>query len=191
MNAPTFNDVAKRLADDDPPQWLVQSLEFFARLVGQPKNDAELETIERKLFASAKYLQDWLQLYTGLERYGFEIPVCVDDTTQNVEELLQFLAKQLAHTTSGDPRRKLCAAVCVESYRLLHDDHLEPHSQDLRQACEDLWQASGNPTTQTAEGAAKGSDVRDNWRRCLGDAAVGDDWVRSRLELYKNGNKIS
>jgi len=99
VNAPSLYEVGKRLADDDPPQWLVQSLEFFARLIGQPKNDAELETIERKLFASAKYLQDWHQLYTGLERYGFEIPVCVDETTQNVEELLQFVAKQLAHST--------------------------------------------------------------------------------------------
>ena len=128
MSAPILYDVGKRLADDDPPQWLVQSLEFFARLIGQPKNDHELETIERKLFASAKYLQDWLQLYTRLERYGFEIPICVDQTTQDVEELLQFLAKQLAHSTNGDPRRKLCASVCVEGYRLLHDDRLEPHS---------------------------------------------------------------
>ena len=78
MSAPTLDDVAKGLATDDPPQWLVQSLEFFARLIGQSKNDVEIDTIERKLFASAKYLQEWLQLYTDLERYGFEIPACVD-----------------------------------------------------------------------------------------------------------------
>jgi hypothetical protein len=186
----TLHDVGKRLANGDPPQWLVQSLEFFARLIGQPKHDAELETIERKLFASAKLLQNWLQLYTRLEDYGFEIPVCVDDTTQNIEELLQFLAKQITHSTSGDPRRNLCAAVCVESYRLLHDDQLKPHSADLRQACEDLWLAWDNPTTQRPDGPAKGSDVRDNWRRSLEHVAAGDEWVRSRLELYKTSIKI-
>jgi hypothetical protein len=47
MTAPTLHDVGKRLADDDPPQWLVQALEWFARLIGQPKNDAEIETIKR------------------------------------------------------------------------------------------------------------------------------------------------
>jgi hypothetical protein len=35
-----------------------------------------------------------------------------------------------------------------------------------------------------------GADVRDNWRRCLEDVATGDDWVRSRLELYKTRPKI-
>jgi hypothetical protein len=186
VSAPTLYEVGKRLADDNPPQWLVQALEFFARLIGQPKNDGELETIERKLFASAKYLQDWLQLYIRLEDFGFEFPICVDEAAQSVEELLQFLAKELSHSTNGDPRRKLCAAVCVESYRVFHG-HLTPHSLDLRQACEDLWQACDNPTTQRAEGAAKGSDVRDNWRRSLERVAAGDEWVRSRLELYKTG----
>ena len=76
MNAPSLYEVGKRLADDDPPQWLVQSLEFFARLIGQPKNDAELETIERKLFASAKYLQDWLQLYILAQPAPCNASVC-------------------------------------------------------------------------------------------------------------------
>lgn len=185
MTAPTFNDVAKRLADDDPPEWLVQALGWFARLIGGQRSDGELEIIDQRLFASAKYLQDWLQLYIRLEDYGFEFPVCVDEAAQSVEELLQFLAKELTYSTSGDPRRKLCAAVCVEGYRLLHDDHLEPHSQELRQACEDLWQACGNTRTQTAKGAALGADVRDNWRRFLERVRDGDEWVRGRLELYK------
>jgi hypothetical protein len=81
----------------------------------------------------------------------------------------------------------LCAAVCVEGYRLVHNGNLEPHSGDLRQACEDLWQACGNPTTAKAVGA----DARDNWRRSIEQVASGDEWVRSRLELYKNGTMKS
>ena len=172
--------------DDDPPQWLVQGLKWFARLIGRPKHDGETKTIDYRRFAAAKYLQDWLPLYAHLERYGFEIPICVDQTTQDLEELLLFLAKQISHSTSGDPRRKLCAAVCVESYRFFHNDYVELHSGNLRQACEDLWQASGNPTTAKAVGA----DARDNWRRSLEDVADGDEWVRSRLELYKTSTKI-
>jgi hypothetical protein len=58
MTAPTFNDVAERLADDDPPEWLVQALGWFARLIGgQRSDDGELEIIDQRLFASAKYLQ--------------------------------------------------------------------------------------------------------------------------------------
>ena len=63
MTAPTFNKLAKRLADDDPPEWLVQGLGWFGRLIGRPKSDGELETIDKRLFASAKYLEDWLQMY--------------------------------------------------------------------------------------------------------------------------------
>jgi hypothetical protein len=182
-----LHDVGKRLADGDPPQWLVQALEEFKHLIRQPRSDPETEVIERKLFLYAEYIQRWLPLYARLEDYGFEGPWnCIDDLSTNLEELRQFLAKEITHSTSGDPRRKLCAAVCVESYRFLHDGHVEPHSGNLRQACEDLWQASGNPTTAKAVGA----DVRDNWRRCLEDVATGDDWVRSRLELYKTRAKI-
>jgi hypothetical protein len=184
----TFPDVAKRLADD-PPQWLLQALEEFANLIRQPRSDPETETIERKMFRYAEYIQRWLELYRRLEKYGFELEISLDDIDTKLEELRQFLDKELTHSTSGDPRRKLCAAVCVEGYRLFHD-HVQPHSGNLRQTCEDLWQACGNPTTQTAEGVAKGSDVRENWRRSLEDVAAGDQWVRSRFELYKSSTKI-
>jgi hypothetical protein len=110
----TFHDVAKRLADDPPPEWLVQGLGWFGRLIGRPKSDGEFETIDRRLFASAKYLEDWLQMYTRLERYGFEVPSFFDDLSTGLYELQEFLAKEITHSTSGDPRRKLCAAVCVE-----------------------------------------------------------------------------
>ena len=144
----TLHDVAKRLANDDPPAWLIQALEEFADLIRQPRNDPEIDTIERNLFRYAEYIQRWLPLYARLEDYEFEGPWnCIDDLSSNLEEFRQFLAKEITHSTSGDPRRKLCAAVCAEGYRFLHDGHLEPHSLNIRQACEDLWLACGNPTT--------------------------------------------
>jgi hypothetical protein len=51
----TLHDVAKRLADGDPPAWLLQALEEFADLIGQPKSDPETDSIERKLFRYAEY----------------------------------------------------------------------------------------------------------------------------------------
>jgi hypothetical protein len=186
MTAPNLRDVAKRLADGDPPQWLIQALEEFKHLIRQPRSDPETETIERKLDRYAEYIQRWLPLYLHLEDYGFEMPTCIHDLDGQLEELRQHLAKEITHSSSGDPRRKLCAAVCVEGYRLLHDGQVRLHSLDLRQACEDLWQASGYPTTAKAVGA----DARDNWRRDLEHVAAGDEWVRSRLELYKANAKI-
>ena len=183
---PTLEEVAKRLADHDPPQWLLQALEEFANLIRQPRSDPETETIERKMFRYAEYIQRWLELYRRLEKYGFELEISLDDIDTKLEELRQFLAKELTHSTSGDPRRKLCAAVCVEGYRLFHD-HVQPHSGNLRQTSEDLWLACGNPTTAKAVGA----DVRENWRRSLEDVAAGDEWVLSRFELYKTSTKIS
>jgi hypothetical protein len=183
---PTLAEVARMLAEGDPPEWLIQTLEEFKLLIKWAEDD---DTVERNLLRCAKYLELYLPMYEDLERFGFETPPCVDTTTQCLADLIPFLTKEVAQSSSGDPRRRLCAAVCVESYRLLHDDQLKPHSLDLRQACEDLWQACGNPTTQTAKGAAKGSDVRDNWRRSLEHAASGHEWVRSRLELYKTDIK--
>jgi hypothetical protein len=182
---PTLEIVAQKLANGAPPPWLVPALGSFAALIRGERQDSELETIERKVFQSAEYLQRWLRLYALLDDYGFEVPDCIDNVGNGLEELLPFLLEQM-HSPSGDVRRILCAAVCVEGYRLLHNGHLEPHSADLRQACEDLWQASGNPTTAKAAGA----DARDNWRRSIEQVVSGDEWVRSRFELYKNGTKI-
>src|SRR5215472_15383523 len=98
----TLHDVAKRLADGDPPQWLIQALEEFADLIRQPRGDPETETIERKLFRYAEYIQRWLPLYARLEHYGFDpLPFDVDGVSTNLEELRQFLAKELTHSTSG------------------------------------------------------------------------------------------
>jgi hypothetical protein len=137
------------------------------------------------VLAAARYLQEWLPLYGHLEDYGLdEAPPCVDQVDDGLVELVPFLAQQVLDRGSGDGRRVVRASVCVEAYRLIHGS-VPIHSADLRQACETLWLACGNTTTQSAKGAALGADVRDNWRRFLERVRDGDDWVRSRLELYK------
>ena len=141
------------------------------------------------MLACAKYLQEWLPLYARLRDWGFEISDYVDDASTNLEELILFLAQHVLDRGSGDERRVVCASIIVEAYRLLHGDNIPIHSIALRQACEDLWQACDNPTTQTAKGAAVGADVRDNWRRFLERVRDGNEWVRGRLELYKTPEK--
>jgi hypothetical protein len=183
-----FDDVAKMLADDKPPSWLASALEWFARMIGAQTNSDE--TVERNLLSSAFYLQGWLAIYGRMEKkYGIKTPVCVDEVSNALEELIPFLAEQLRHPRLGgkvpDDRRPLCASVCTEAYRLLHGN-LKPHSSDLRAACEALWLACGNPSTGTVEGAVAGADVGDNWRRFLERVAVGDDWVRSRFDVVRN-----
>jgi hypothetical protein len=184
---PTLETVAEKLANGQRPDWLMLALGWFAELIGGKRQDSELETIERRVVQSAEFLQRWLPLYARLGDYGFEVPDCIDTVGNGLEELLPFLLEQI-HSPSRDVRRLLCAAVCVEGYRLLNNGHLEPHSHDLRQACEDLWQVSGNLTTAKAAGA----DARDNWRRSLEQVSSDShEWVRSRLELYKNGTMKS
>jgi hypothetical protein len=109
MTAPTLPDVAKRLADGDPPARLIQALPEFANLIRQPRNDPETETIERKLFRYAEYIQRWLPLYARLEDYGFEGPWnCIDDLSSNLEEFRLFLAGDHPFLQWRSPSQTLC-----------------------------------------------------------------------------------
>jgi hypothetical protein len=178
----TFEEVAAKLGANDA-DWLPPALRYFRPLIGCQLDDDK--TVEGRMLACAKFLQEWLPLYARLRDWGFEIPDYVDDASTNLEELIPFLAQHFLDCGSGDGRRIICASVCVEACRLLYGDSIPIHSIAIRQACEDLWQACGNPTTQTAKGAAVGADVRDNWRRFLERVRNGNEWVRGRLELYK------
>ncbi|MFZ2082491.1 MAG: hypothetical protein WAV38_38710 [Xanthobacteraceae bacterium] len=181
------NDKLEPIAAQLGDVGLAPALAYFRPLIGCQLDDDK--TIEARMLAAAKFLQEWLALYGGLEEWGFEIPDCVDDISWRLEELIPFLSQHILDRGSGDGRRIICAGVIVEAYRLLHGDDIPIHSIELRQACEDLWQACDNPTTQTAKGAAAGAEVGDNWRRFLERVRDGDEWVRGRLELYKTPEK--
>jgi hypothetical protein len=105
----TFEEVASLLAKGVPHDWLPPALAYFRPVIGsQLDND---RTLERRMFACAKYLQEWLPLYGQLEDWGIEIPLCVDEVDAGLVELVPFLAQQVLDRGSGDGRRVICASV--------------------------------------------------------------------------------
>src|SRR5262249_190387 len=70
----------------------------------------------------------------------------------------------------ADVQREVCAAVVLEGWKIIHGK-AEPHSNDLRQACSDYWQACG-----------ASPDDRDNWRRHIERALTVDhSWISGAL----------
>jgi hypothetical protein len=188
--------VGRTIAAGPPPKWLVRALIRFSLLVGARKLTAkDLVDDNEKMLRAARDLAELLPTYTIADDelgLGLEVPDCVETTLIQLPELIEFLESQLPPSRLGghtpDGRRLLCAGICAEAYRALHDK-LHLHSGVLRQACEDYWLACGNPATGTKPGA----DVRDNWRTPLEEhlrvMGGGDDWIRSRMELYLTGRK--
>jgi hypothetical protein len=147
---PTLESVAALLAKGPPPDWLLPHLRQWAEIIGNP-TQADDE-VERKLYAAAKYLQDWLPMYAmAADKLGVEYPLCIDYTTTALEELVPFLASEVDQPTDGpkpDRKRRLCAAVCLEVWRKLRGS-VQPYSPNLWAACEAYWQACGHDQTST------------------------------------------
>jgi len=145
---PTLETVAAQLANGQRHDWLLPHLRKWAEIISQP-TEADDE-IERKLFAAAKYLQDWLPMYAmAAEKLGGEYPTCIDDADAALQDLVPFLASDVDQPKSGpkpDGKRRLCAAVCLEVWRKLHDT-VQPFSPKLWEACEAYWQACDHAET--------------------------------------------
>jgi len=69
---------------------------------------------------------------------------------------MPFLAVQVARRRRGvkggptpNSSRELCAAVCLDIWRRLHNGASRGYSVSLWQACEAYWQACGWPETST------------------------------------------
>jgi hypothetical protein len=144
----TLEDAARKFGEAD---WLVPHLCQWAELIRLPRDDDN--TVERRLFAAAKYLEDWLPMYSkAADKVGVEYPICIDDVTLALhEELIPFLASEVDQPKDGpkpDRRRRLCAAVSLEVWRKLHGS-VQPYSTKLWEACEAYWQACGHPETST------------------------------------------
>jgi hypothetical protein len=154
---PTIEEAARKFGEAD---WLIPHLSNWAKIIRLPPND---DTVERRLFVAAKYLQDWLPMYErAAEKLGVEYPLCIDEVTQALEELVPFLAGEVDQPKDGrkpDRRRMLCAAICLEVWRKLHGP-VQPYSEKLWEACEAYWQACDHPETSTAERLK-------NWERFL------------------------
>jgi len=183
---PTFADVAKLIAKGSPPEWLVEGLDFFSGFIGSDPISTtrrkELEEIIVRMRDAADYLTKHLPLFTHLS-LGLR---CPDDVAVALT-VLPKIKKRLAHAIlprRGGGRhpsdeRKLCAAVVVEAWGVVHGKP-EPESPKLWTACNEYWQACGR--------AYRGSDV-DTWRSdCRAALADNHEWIRRILSAFKTGH---
>ena len=159
---PTIEEVASILCKAAAPQeWVITRLRESAPYVGyHAKNDND--DVERLLLESALHLRDWLPMYLKLEEMtGEEYPLCIDDVTNALDELIPFLASEVDQPKDGRPpdgRLRLCAAVCLGIWRDIHGVE-QPYSPKLWAACEAYWVACGHP--QRLSGNVK------RWERLL------------------------
>jgi hypothetical protein len=184
-----FEDVARTIAKGDPPQWLILGLRQVTPLIGaKVKPDEE---IEKRMLEAAKYLEKWLPLYVNTdERYGFECPECVEDVLALLPEVIEFLEKDAEAPERGaggpdpDTRRLVCAGVVAAAFKLLRGK-VQPYSEDMYWACEELWCACGNhPTGHSGSGQTR------SWIDYLKQAKAEDDgWFRGIFEQHLTGAK--
>jgi hypothetical protein len=148
---PTLEEVAALLCPAAPPGWVLDKLRQNAPLVGY-HTGVDNDNVEQSLLASALYLRDWLQMYVrAADMLGEEYPLCIDDVTIHLEELIPFLAKDIHQPKDGRPpdlRLRLCAAVCLSIWRDVRGKE-QPYSPKLWAACEAYWVACNHPAKKS------------------------------------------
>jgi hypothetical protein len=156
---PTLEEVAALLCPASPPDWVLDKLRQNRPLVGYHTGTVS-DDVERLLFQSALCLRDWLPMYVrAAEMIGEDYPLCIDDVTNALEELIPILARDIHQPSRPpDPRLGLCAAVCLGIWRDIRGVE-QPHSPKLWAACEAYWVACGHP--------AKLSGNVKRWERLL------------------------
>jgi len=162
----TLEEVASLLCKGEPaPDWIVPRLEKAREAVGSPPKGSDDGSIDRLLLESAMHLKELLVVHTrAADMFDEEYPPGLDQTWDGLEELIPFLAEQVAQPKrkggpTPDARRHLCAGVCAVIWEELYDTH-QPRSEWLWKACEAYWVACGHPETST-EGRLR------NWERYL------------------------
>lgn len=151
-NRPSFAEVATMLAkgDGDPPKWLINDLAQFAPLIGYRTKAPDNEDLPRAIEA-IDFLENELCIHGKIEeRFGVEMPDCVDAASNALVELRKFISQQIRPSSKGGPipdgRRKLCAGICADAWHRLHGKR-QPYNPRLQEACELYWQACGQPET--------------------------------------------
>jgi hypothetical protein len=144
---PTLEAVAEKLAIGPPPAWVIERLCRYKPLVGHHTGHGDDE-VERLLLVSALNLRDWLQMYVRAgEMIGEEYPLCIDEVTTGLDQLIPILAEDIHQPKDGRPtdgRLRVRAGVCAEIWQDLHAIK-QPYSERLWAACEAYWVACGHP----------------------------------------------
>ncbi len=181
MNEP-FTEVASIIAKGPAPKWLVLGLEHFSHFIGtkqiSAKEQERYKTIFKQMHDAADLLIKRLPLFERLP-LGPQ-PSYITELRQTLPKLRKNLARRRIRKGGRRPnaQRKFCAAVVVHAWGLIHGKP-EPQSTTLLQACNDYWQACGQPDRGDIE----------NWRRDAEEAADGRDaWIRRDLARMAEHN---
>jgi hypothetical protein len=155
---PILEEIAALLSHPaTPPTCVVPCLRYFIPLIGSRLPDEDDDDVDRKLFASADFLRRWLPIYWRAQtQFGFEVPDWLDELEGALDKAMPLLAVQASRPRRGvkggptpNSSRELCAAVCLDIWRRLHNGASKGYSYSLWQACEQYWQACGWPETST------------------------------------------
>jgi hypothetical protein len=156
----TFEQIAAELGADGV-DWAVDRLRRYAPLIGYPLKGYD-DAFDRRALESALHLDTWLRIEArAYTKIGEDYPDCIDQTSNALYELMPLIAQYIRQPgkpggPTPDDRRWLCADVCAGIWQ---EFHATPNSDALLQACEDYWQACGQPPT-----AADLSGHLRNWK---------------------------
>lgn len=137
-----FADVARIMAKGDPPDWLPQALAQFSEGIGVGSAD-EYGSLIKQMADATDVLLRWLPAFQHLP-FGMKTPADVATLLETLPRLKKELDRHIQPKTGRPPyvQRKICAAVIVEAWKLLHGK-VEPRSSSLEQACADYWKVCG------------------------------------------------
>jgi hypothetical protein len=149
----TFDEVARLLGKDNQPEGLARALLKYSPLVGARKLNRDDETELEKMLEAARRLEAGLTIEArAADRFRLRIPDCIENVLMELPDCIEYLESQLQPPRGGndppDSRRRLCASVCGNAWRRLYGE-VQPYSSKLQKACEEYWQACGNPETST------------------------------------------
>jgi hypothetical protein len=151
-----FTEVARMLVDGSPAGWVPRILLHYSPLIGYHQSPSRYHDDDAALAAgAAQELELELRSYViASERFGFQLPDCVEAVLIDLPDVIEFLKGQSRPEVKGgrapDTRRRICAAVCKEVWRR-HHDGLQPTSRRLWRACDDYWLACGQLTSDKGE----------------------------------------
>jgi len=158
----TLEQIAAELGAEGV-DWAVDRLRRFAPLVGYHSKGYE-DSWDRAALEGAFNLETWLMIEARASKMvGEDHPdTRIDEAATALFELKPLIAQYIRQPRKGgripDNRRWLCAHVCADIWREFHDTS-GSNSDTLLAACEDYWQACGQPPT-----AADLSGHLRNWK---------------------------
>jgi len=165
-----FDEVARLIAKGDPPNWLILALAHFSDGIGVEMSAEDRRSFDKtveRMQDAIRYLMKWLPMYVNAA-YGEKCP-------EDIALALHVLPKVKAHLDllpdngvgrRPDVQREVCAAVVLESWKLLHGK-AQHNSDRFMEACSEYWKACGGPEI------GREGELR-NWRRPIKQARAGD-----------------